>query len=348
MYPKKAVPGPFEHMIHACLQDLKAVKPIQIKTMPLLESLIPAMSAPALNPGAIAVPLDPALLPAGILFITGAFMLLAGRRLLKTGLGITGALIGGLLGNAIGLSLDNALPAIFWAGLGGCLGLALGLLLWRMTVASIMAVSCAAVAVLVVLMGIHSGFIEPVEPTNTTRAEAAPLDTLETTPTGIFETPPPPSFEDAVAAAAVDHARSRWQAGLGQARETTNHWLAALNDRLTLTLGRLGDTWSGLDGRLRSALFGVAVLGGLFGFLFGLVAWKRSGSIVTVVAGAGLVLIGSLICLESLIPSTQGPFGALHPALWLGGWAGLALSGALIQWYAERRAADRELEDLES
>ena len=65
-------------------------------------------------------------------------------------------------------------------------------------------------------------------------------------------------------------------------------------------MGRLGTQWTNLDARMKSALAGVAILGGLFGFLFGLVAWKRSGSIVTVVAGAGLVLIGSLICFESL------------------------------------------------
>jgi hypothetical protein len=316
--------------------------------MQTLESLIPVIGTEALSLGAIAVPMDPALLPAGILFITGTFMLLAGRRLLKTGLGITGALIGGLMGNAIGLSLDTALPAIFWAGLGGFLGLALGLLLWRMTVASIMAASCAAVAVLLVLLGIQGGLIEPVAPTTTVRAESALLDKLQTEPTGLPETVPPPNFEEAITGAAVDQARVRWQAGLSQAKDTTNHWLSALNERLTMTLGRLGDTWSNLDERLRSAILGVAVLGGLFGFLFGLVAWKRSGSIVTVVAGAGLVLIGGLICLESLAPSAQGPFGALHPAIWLGGWAGLALVGAFIQWHTERRAADRELDDLEA
>ncbi len=96
--------------------------------MQALQPLISIFSIEGMSLGAIAVPMDPALLPAGILFITGAFMLLAGRKLLKTGLGITGALIGGLMGNAIGLSIENALPAVFWAGLGGVIGLALGLL----------------------------------------------------------------------------------------------------------------------------------------------------------------------------------------------------------------------------
>ncbi len=316
--------------------------------MQALQPLISIFSIEGMSLGAIAVPMDPALLPAGILFITGAFMLLAGRKLLKTGLGITGALIGGLMGNAIGLSIENALPAVFWAGLGGVIGLALGLLLWRMTVASIMAASCAVVAVLVVLLGIHGGFIEPVAPTTPLHADAAPLDTLQVEPTGLLETAAPPTFEEALTGAAADHARARWQAGLVQARETTNTWLTALNERLTLTLGRLGDTWSNLDTRLRSAMLGVAILGGLFGFLFGLVAWKRSGSIVTVVAGAGLILIGGLICLESLAPSPQGPFGGHHPGIWLGSWVGLAVVGAFIQWHTERRAADRELDDLES
>jgi hypothetical protein len=87
---------------------------------------------------------------------------------------------------------------------------------------------------------------------------------------------------------------------------------------------------------------GIAVLGALFGFLFGLVAWKWSGAVVTALAGAGLVLLGALLFVEALSPVSGASLWELSPALWLGGWAILAVSGALISWHIERRRADTE------
>ena len=303
--------------------------------LPILGSIV---TAPAMTP--IPMPLDPALLPAGILLITGIFMLLAGRRLLKVGLGITGAVIGSLIGNAAGLSFTNALPPIVWTFLGGCIGLGIGLLLWRLTVASIMAASCAAVAVLAVTLGIRSGFIQPVDPGEPTTMAAATEPGEQESPDEA--SPSGGSIEDALLDAVQTRAEEEWKATLGKAEMVTTGWLDALNRRLTLTAGRLSNEWNGLSGRMQSALAGVALLGGLFGFLFGLAAWKRSGAIVTVVAGAGLVLIGSLIGYESLFPSAQGPFETLHPAIWLLCWFTLAAGGALIQWHAERQGADTE------
>ena len=110
-------------------------------------NLLARLDGPATGLAALEVPLDPTLLPAGVLLITGLFMLLAGRRLLKPGLGIIGALIGCLTGNALGLAFSTALPPVTWAFLGGLVGLAFGLLMWRMTVATLMAASCSAVKV---------------------------------------------------------------------------------------------------------------------------------------------------------------------------------------------------------
>lgn len=298
---------------------------------------------------AITVPLDPALLPAGVLLITGVFMLLAGRRLLRTGLGITAALLGGLIGNAVGGTLIGGLPPVLWTGLGALLGLGLGLLLWRMTVASIMAASCAAVAGLSVLLAIHSGLIEPVLPTTTPEAaQTFALESLETEPTGEATAQDAQSLEAVVADAAAEEARSRLRAGLSAARDRTDAWLLALNQRLSGTAGRLGRTWETLAPAVRTALLGVAVLGGLFGFLFGLVAWKRAGTIVTVIAGSGLILIAGLILVEILVPGAETPLGGLHPALWLGGWAAVAVFGAGIQWLQERRSADEEADLVEA
>ena len=311
--------------------------------------LILAAQAPATGTWAMPLPLDPALLPAGVLLITGAFMLLAGRRLLRAGLGITGALMGALIGNALGIATASLFSPVAWTILGALAGLALGLLLWRFTVASIMAGSCAAVAVLAVLLAVQSGFLTPIPLSTAATTEAGAttdMSTLVVEPTGSFDPPPAQGLDDAVASAATEHAREQarqwWRESLTRINTAATTWLGAVHARLASTLTRVWGSWKHLDPTVRTALGGVALLGALFGFLFGLVAGRWSGSIATVVAGAGLVLVGGLMGLEILVPSTGALFGGVHPGIWLLGWAGLAGGGSLIQWHAERRRADIE------
>ena len=290
---------------------------------------------PAMTP--VSIPFDAGLVPAGIFVITGIFMLLTGRKLLRIGLGVIGAVIGALLGEAAGLSFANALSPLTWSTIGGCLGLGFGLLLWRFTVATLMAASCAGISVLIVGMAIRSGIIEPVDPG--TEPPPTPVREQPETPTeGSRETSP--SIEDALIEAARTRAESELADGLARAGQMTESWLTALNRRIARATTGLDTHWKDLDPMVRRALAGVALLGGVFGFLFGLVAWKRSGAIVTAVAGAGLVLIGGLIGFESLVPGAQGRLESLHPGIWIGLWLVLALGGGLIQWHSERKDAD--------
>ena len=292
---------------------------------------------------ALEVPLDPTLLPAGILLITGLFMLLGGRRLLKPGLGIIGALAGCLAGNALGLAFSASLPAVVWAILGSIIGCIFGLLLWRMTVATLMAASCSAGAVLAVLLAINSGMID-LAPESTIEDEAAPLAAMTIRSIGSEEEPvlADDSLESALTDAAVGHAMNSMQGGVATARERAGNWLGTLNERLGGSLTGLASDWHGLEPRLRSALVGVAALGGLFGFLFGLAAWRQSSAIVTVVAGAGLVLTGSLICYRSFTGGDSNLLTEFKPGIWLGVWIGLALLGGVVQWWIERRNAEPE------
>lgn len=304
--------------------------------------LLASLEGRATGLAALEVPLDPTLLPAGVLLITGLFMLLAGRRLLKPGLGIIGALIGCLTGNALGLAFSTALPPVTWAFLGGLVGLAFGLLMWRMTVATLMAGSCSAGAVLAILLALNSGMINLAPPSN-----AGSLATLNVQPTGarVESSTEAETFETAMANAAGEHALGQFEEKLSTVRERADNWLGTLNNELRLSLGGFTTDWNALDGRLKSALAGVAALGGLFGFLFGLAAWKQSSAIVTVVAGAGLVLMGCLISYQSFSSGSTTPLSEFNPGIWLGVWIGLAVTGGIIQWQIERRSADRELEE---
>ena len=292
---------------------------------------------------ALEVPLDPTLLPAGILLITGLFMLLGGTRLLKPGLGIIGALAGGLAGNALGLAFSSALPTLVWAVLGGLVGLAFGVLLWRMTVATLMAASCSAGAVLAVLLALNSGLLDLTPPGQPDALAALNAQTTgESDPSAETETESGKSLESAIADAATAHAMDAVEDGVASARQHAGNWLITLNAQLGGSLTGLSNDWHGLEPRLKSALAGVAALGGLFGFLFGLAAWRQSSAIVTVVAGSGLVLIGSLICYRSFTGGDPGLLSEFKPGIWLGVWIGLAVCGGLIQWQIERRNTDPE------
>lgn len=294
-------------------------------------------------PGAVALPLDPVLIPAGIVLITGVFMLLVGRRMLRCGLGIIGALAGCLLGNALAPLLPSVLSPVVLAVIGGLLGLGLGLLLWRFTVASIMAGSCATAAALALLLAINGGLITPVAPAPTeTKATTSSLTTTPVGTVGIVDTHQNPSFEERVGRAALTGIKGDAQRQLGAIETGVNAWLHALNDNLGGLFTRMHAAWDRLESPVRTAVAGTAVLGALFGFLFGLVAWKWSGALVTALAGAGLVLLGALLLVGALSPVSGASLWELPPGVWLGGWAILAASGALISWYIERRRADTE------
>ena len=294
----------------------------------------------------MSLPLDPVLLPAGIVLITGVFMLLAGRKMLRCGLAILGALGGCLIGNSLAPIVPAALSPLALSVVGALLGLGLGLLLWRITVATVMAASCATVSSLALLLAVNSGVVSPVPP-SAAQADAIktpphPTDSLEVEPVGWVTKPPPPSFQERLGAAAVTAAKEDASERLNAFSGGINRWLAGLNIRLSDVLARAQGAWQTLDSPLQSALMGIAVLGGLFGFLFGLVAWKWSGAVVTALAGAGLVLLGVLLTVEVLSPLTGASLWDLHPGLWLGGWILLGSAGALISWQIERRHADSE------
>lgn len=292
-------------------------------------------------PGALSLPLDPVLIPAGIILITGIFMLLVGRRMLRCGLGIMGALAGALLGNAIAPILPALFAPVVMSVLGGILGLGLGLLLWRVTIASVMAGSCAAVASLCLLLAMQAGWVTPVTPGDATVASTqAPT----ITPVGTSPEPmnPTPTIEERLGDAAATALKEDAAARIEAMQLGVNKWLALLNESLGGIITRVTHAWSALEQPFKSALIGSTVLGALFGFLFGIVAWKWSSAVVNALAGSGLVLIGALFFLEALLQNAQASPWNLPPGLMLAGWAILAGSGGFISWYFERRRADTE------
>ena len=121
---------------------------------------------------------------AGIAILTGLFMLVFGRRVLRIGLGVIGASAGGLCGNFVCSLLTtppSPLTAIF---IGTVIGFCLGLLFWKLTITSLMAASCGVLAGGLCSIVLLNGWIEIVPPTefDSTRMPAQMAVTVDEMP----------------------------------------------------------------------------------------------------------------------------------------------------------------------
>ena len=136
-----------------------------------------------------------------------------------------------------------------------------------MTVATLMAASCSAGAVLAVLLALNSGLLDLTPPGQPDALAALNAQTTgESDPSAETETESGKSLESAIADAATAHAMDAVEDGVASARQHAGNWLITLNAQLGGSLTGLSNDWHGLEPRLKSALAGVAALGGLFGF----------------------------------------------------------------------------------
>ena len=291
--------------------------------------------------------LDPAMLVGAVVVLVGVFLLLFGRKVLRAGLGILGGLLGALAGSSIATNLDLGLSPLVCSIIGGVVGIGLGLVLCRVTVATVMATSSAVLAGLTLLVAIESGFVTPTtpaQPDHQPHASAA-APALPVAVTGHLATAETENRTSDWADLIQAQASQSIKAHAGQTESTVvavcNRWLTTLNDQLDSVLTRLGVLWSQHTTTTRQAVLGVAALGGLVGFLLGLVAWKWSTTVASALVGAALVLLGGLLSAQIILPRLGETLWALHPGFWLIGWTALAVIGGLISWLSDRHRADR-------
>ena len=311
-------------------------------------NLLSASAAPTVQNG-VHFQLDPGILVGGVVILVGLFLLLFGRKVLRAGLGILGGLLGALAGSTLATNLDLGLSPLACSSIGGVLGIGLGVVLCRVTVATVMATSCAVLAGLTLLVAIEGGFVVPHSPDHpenqdSSQASAAPPALPVVVPGQVPSGPEQPStasWGDRIEAG-VGQSITK-QAGQAESNIVAlcNRWLTALNEQLDGTLSRLGVLWAQHTATTRQAVLGVATLAGLFGFLLGLVAWKWSTTVASALVGAGLVLLGGLVSAQIIAPRLGETLWAMHPAFWLTGWTALAAMGGLISWLSNRRRADR-------
>ena len=282
-------------------------------------------------------------LMAGIAILTGLFMLVFGRKVLRIGLGVIGASAGGLCGN-VACSMLTTPPAPLTAILiGAVIGFGLGLLFWKLTITSLMAASCGVLAGGLCSIVLLNGWIEIVPPTefDSTRMPAQVTVTMDEGPS---DSPTTPSLEDRISEATKEHTLAMAENAWGQVNTGLNQLTNEMSRTTQAALMRSGDLWNQLTTIQKQYVVIASVLGAVFGILLSVGARRCSGALVTAMAGSGLVILGGLMLTEIIYPTGGAVLKAMDPGLWVLGWLSLALSGGLISWHLERRKVDEHTE----
>jgi hypothetical protein len=284
-------------------------------------------------------------LMAGIAIMTGLFMLIFGRKVLRIGLGVIGATAGGLCGNLFCTYLTTPPPAMTAILIGAIIGLGLGLLFWKLTITSLMAASCGVLAGGLCSIVLLNGWVQIVAPHEFDKdSQRLPANVAVTFNDDPDASNTPPTLEDRITQATKEHsialAEDAWSqvnTGLGQlGNEMTRTTQAALRQS--------GDLWNQLTTVQKQYVMISSVLGAVFGILLSVGARRCSGALVTAMAGSGLVLLGGLTLTEILYPTGGAVLKRIDPGLWVLGWVALALLGGLFSWQLERQKADKQTE----
>ncbi len=245
---------------------------------------------------------------AGAGLIAGVALLVAGRRLLRIGIILAAAALGGAFAfyasPTVGIPADpNLMLAI-----GLALGAIAGILLYRATISVTCMVLLAAVGPLIAagVMKISPDLTRE-QPTEISMPEG---DLAANTLT----------VEESIDAAA-EEAWKRVRAFIGEVRESA------------------GREWNKLDGREKSVLAGSSMLGAALGLLLGAAFHKRTAAVMSAFLGAGLALPSSVWLTEAYAPAAAAHLPT-NATVWLALWAGLSVAGAAVQWTGSRKTTD--------
>lgn len=282
-------------------------------------------------------------LMAGIAILTGLFMLVFGRRVLRIGLGVIGASAGGLCGNFLCSLLTTPPPPLAAILIGAFIGFGLGLLFWKLTITSLMAASCGVLAGGLCSIILLNGWIEIVPPTefDSTRMPAQVAVTVDEPSSEQRSTP---SLEDRLAEATRDHSLAMAENAWDQVNTGLDQLTTEMSRTTQAALMQSGDLWNQLTSIQKQYVVIASVLGAVFGILLSVGARRCSGALVTAMAGSGLVILGGLMLTEIIYPTGGAVLKAMDPGVWVLGWLSLALCGGLISWQFERRKVDEPLE----
>ncbi|MBL0926136.1 MAG: hypothetical protein IBJ11_00600 [Phycisphaerales bacterium] len=297
--------------------------------------------SPLISPAAVIA--DPA---AGLAFVIGALVLgvvlwLFGRRSLRFAFAGLGVAAGGALASSIPSGLGPAVP--WWAVLAaGCLlGLFLGLALFRVTVAAVLGVTLAAVALPLAYISVAllpppdeasnaaaAAKLTSVHAAGTRTAEA--LERFRTLRGVLDATRPAPTTEARIAIDWPEDAPAETPvAGDGRSPTVAQSLANAVQATGTRLVGSAAPLWDQLPPRDRLLVLAATALGFLSGVLTGMCAPRGSATLVTASLGAA-VWLPAAAYLYTRAPARPFDLPA-EPGVWIGGWLALTAIGAAFQ-----------------
>lgn len=269
----------------------------------------------------------------GLVCLGGFLLWLFGGRSLRVGFGLLGMLVGaqvGLLAPAI-VGFDT--PAVIVAVTGAALGLLIGLVAFKFTVAWTMAVLLGVIG----LIGSAAYF--EVRPDFSAQPEAvsepSPYDELYRDfeilrdqarrrlpgEQGFLPGLPDDAFAD------DPEARARYEARLAAAEDGAKK----LSELFFSIRERLRPTWEQLPSRERIGIITIALVGNILGFSLGMIATKKSAMLITAFAGP-LIWVPAAIWLGAAFGAPGMDHLPTHPLVWALVWLVLSVLGLLIQW----------------
>lgn len=281
----------------------------------------------------------------GGVFVGGLLLWLLGGKSLRIGFGLLGMLVGAMVGLIVPAMIGYDTPALIVAITGAALGLMIGLVALRFTVAWTMAV------LLGVLGLIGSAAYFDVKPDFAAPAEA------EVTPDGAIpewiyeeyerlrrqaESRLPGEAEDFIPLLPEEafpddpEARERYEQRLEAAREGARK----LSELLQAVRERLRPTWEQLSTKEKGTIIAIALAGNLLGFGIGMLATKKSAVLITAFAGP-LIWIPAGIWLAAAFNLPGLDHIPTKPWVWGVVWIGLSVLGLVIQWRRPKQTTDK-------
>ncbi len=278
----------------------------------------------------------------GGVFVGGRLL---GGKSLRIGFGLLGMLVGAMVGLIVPAMIGYDTPALIVAVTGAALGLMIGLVALRFTVAWTMAVLLGVLGLIgtAAYFEVNPDFAAPSE------VEVAEDGTL---PEWIYReyerlrrqaesrlpgeadqmipTIPEGAFPD------DPEARERYEQRLEAAREGARK----LNELVQAVRERLRPTWEQLTTREKGTIIAVALAGNLLGFGIGMLATKKSAILITAFAGP-LIWVPAAIWLGAAFGLPGLDHLPTKPWVWGVVWIGLSVLGLVIQWRRPKQTTDK-------
>lgn len=282
------------------------------------------------------------LIPLGILMITGILLWAAGRRILRFAFAVIGLLIGGLTGWLLGEAMNlgtvswaTAAAGAFVAACVAALALRFAVTLGMIVVFAVLA-PLAVVTVLELRVSLAGKSLSDVQVSNPISDEITRW--LQQHDDAALREEAGSAIESLGQSAREQYGRAKTALD-GTFEGEANHTIDHVEQFGSKMVEAVRAKWDATPPSLRPTLLVSCVIGGLTGFLAGVVAFKISAAAITSLGGSLLWLAGVQI-LAMRLELPDGPWMPTSSTAWLTVWLITSALGVVIQWMFRKRTAD--------